>query len=249
MDETTTGVNTGVMAGELEQKLASIFELPDYVGHDGAVDVGEGMARSSSFLEHPVFHSHHSETSLMRYLKSLADKDYALDRGMIPLGSCTMKLNAATEMEAVSWPEFSGLHPFAPVEDTQGYLVMISHLEQWLSELTGYDSVSLQPNAGSQGEYAGLLAIRGYHRSRGDDHRNVCLIPASAHGTNAASAVLAGMKVVVVACNDRGDVDIDDVSAKIAEHRDELAALMVTYPLDPTGVYEAGDQGHHGCCP
>ena len=239
MDETTTGVNTGVMAGELEQKLASIFELPDYVGHDGAVDVGEGMARSSSFLEHPVFHSHHSETSLMRYLKSLADKDYALDRGMIPLGSCTMKLNAATEMEAVSWPEFSGLHPFAPVEDTQGYLVMISHLEQWLSELTGYDSVSLQPNAGSQGEYAGLLAIRGYHRSRGDDHRNVCLIPASAHGTNAASAVLAGMKVVVVACNDRGDVDIDDVSAKIAEHRGVLAALMVTYP-STHGVYEAG---------
>jgi glycine dehydrogenase len=167
---------------------------------------------------------------MMRYLKSLSDKDYALDRGMIPLGSCTMKLNSATEMEAVTWKEFGGLHPFAPLEDTQGYMIMMSHLEQWLAELTGYDSISLQPNAGSQGEYAGLLAIRGYHLSRADAHRTVCLIPSSAHGTNAASAVLAGMQVVVVACNDRGDVDIDDVKEKIAEHRDNLAALMVTYP-------------------
>jgi len=173
----------------------------------------------------------------MRYLKSLADKDYALDRGMIPLGSCTMKLNAATEMEAVTWPEFGGLHPFAPAEDTAGYMVMMSHLETWLAELTGYDSVSLQPNAGSQGEFAGLLAIRGYHRSRGDDHRTICLIPSSAHGTNAASAVLAGMEVVVVACNEQGDVDIDDISAKIDEHGDNLAALMVTYP-STHGVYE-----------
>jgi glycine dehydrogenase len=239
LDETAAGVNTGVLAGELEQKLAAIFELPTYRGEVGTIGLGEGMTRTSSYLDHPVFHSHHSETSMMRYLKSLSDKDYALDRGMIPLGSCTMKLNAATEMEAVSWPEFSGLHPFAPAEDTQGYLVMMSHLEEWLSELTGYDSVSLQPNAGSQGEYAGLLAIRGYHRSRGDDHRNVCLIPSSAHGTNAASAVLAGMKVVVLACNERGDVDIDDVQQKIAEHRDSLAALMVTYP-STHGVYEAG---------
>ena len=176
---------------------------------------------------------------MMRYLKSLADRDYALDRGMIPLGSCTMKLNAATEMEAVTWPEFAGLHPFAPAEDTGGYMVMMSHLETWLAELTGYDSVSLQPNAGSQGEFAGLLAIRGYHRSRGDDHRTVCLIPSSAHGTNAASAVLAGMEVVVVACNDKGDVDIDDITAKIAEYGDRLAALMVTYP-STHGVYEQG---------
>jgi glycine dehydrogenase len=176
---------------------------------------------------------------MMRYIKRLSDKDYALDRGMIPLGSCTMKLNAATEMEAVSWPEFNSLHPFAPTEDTQGYLIMMSHLETWLSELTGYDSISLQPNAGSQGEYAGLLAIRGYHLSRGDAHRTICLIPSSAHGTNAASAVLAGMQVVVVACKDNGDVDIDDVMAKIAEHGDTLAALMVTYP-STHGVYEHG---------
>ena len=239
MDETTTGEHTGVLAGELEQKLAQVFELPNYRGEDGDITLGAELARTSGFLEHPVFHSHHSETAMMRYLKSLSDKDYALDRGMIPLGSCTMKLNAATEMEAVSWPEFSGLHPFAPVDDTEGYLVMMSHLEEWLSELTGYDSVSLQPNAGSQGEYAGLLAIRGYHRSRGDHHRDVCLIPSSAHGTNAASAVLAGMKVVVLACNERGDVDIDDVHQKIAEHGDSLAALMVTYP-STHGVYEAG---------
>ncbi len=239
LDETAIGVHTGLLAGSLEQKLALIFELPQYLGDEGEIVLGADLERTSSYLDHPVFHSHHSETSLMRYLKTLADKDYALDRGMIPLGSCTMKLNAATEMEAVSWPEFSSLHPFAPVEDVQGYLVMMSHLEQWLAELTGYDSVSLQPNAGSQGEYAGLLAIRGYHRSRGDHHRDVCLIPSSAHGTNAASAVLAGMKVVVLACNDRGDVDLEDVHAKIAEHRDSLAALMVTYP-STHGVYEAG---------
>jgi len=239
LDETTVGDNTGVWAGSLEQSLATVFELPDYEGAEGTPALPEALTRTSGYLEHPVFHSHHSETSMMRYLKSLADKDYALDRGMIPLGSCTMKLNSATEMEAVTWPEFSALHPFAPVEDIQGYLVMISHLEQWLGELTGYDSVSLQPNAGSQGEYAGLLAIRGYHRSRGDHHRTVCLIPSSAHGTNAASAVLAGMSVVVLACNERGDVDLADVQAKIALHRDSLAALMVTYP-STHGVYEAG---------
>jgi glycine dehydrogenase len=211
LDETTVGENTGLLKGSLEQALAEIFELSDYLGASSAPALPGALARTSSFLDHPVFHTHRSETSMMRYLKSLADKDYALDRGMIPLGSCTMKLNSATEMEAVTWKEFGGLHPFAPLEDTQGYMIMMSHLEQWLSELTGYDSVSLQPNAGSQGEYAGLLAIRGYHLSRGDSHRTVCLIPSSAHGTNAASAVLAGMQVVVVACNERGDVDIDDV--------------------------------------
>jgi len=195
------------------------------------------LRRTSAFLTHPVFTTHHSETGMMRYLKYLADKDYALDRGMIPLGSCTMKLNAATEMAAVTWPEFANIHPFAPAADVEGYLVLISHLETWLAEVTGYDTVSLQPNAGSQGELAGLLAIRGYHRARGDQNRTTCLIPSSAHGTNAASAVLAGMKVVVVATNELGNVDLDDLHAKIAEHADDLAALMVTYP-STHGVYE-----------
>ena len=195
------------------------------------------LHRESAYLTHPVFNTHRSETSMMRYLKYLADKDYALDRGMIPLGSCTMKLTAATEMEAVSWPEFAGIHPFAPASDVAGYLQLIEQLQVWLAEVTGYDSVSLQPNAGSQGELAGLLAIRGYHRANGDAHRVVCLIPSSAHGTNAASAVLAGMQVVVVACDELGNVDIDDLRTKIARHRSELAALMITYP-STHGVYE-----------
>ncbi|MBG6054786.1 glycine dehydrogenase [Salinibacterium sp. CAN_S4] len=202
-----------------------------------ASPVPEALQRTSDYLAHPVFNTHRSETSMMRYLKYLADKDYALDRGMIPLGSCTMKLNSATEMESVTWPEFAGIHPFAPVEDVAGYLVMISHLETWLAEVTGYDTVSLQPNAGSQGELSGLLAIRGYHRSRGDDQRTVCLIPSSAHGTNAASAVLAGMSVVVVATDSLGNVDLDDLKLKIALHADSLAALMITYP-STHGVYE-----------
>ena len=195
------------------------------------------LARTSQYLTHPVFSAHHSETAMMRYLKLLADKDYALDRGMIPLGSCTMKLNAATEMEAITWPEFAGLHPFAPAEDTGGYLELTGQLETWLAELTGYDTVSLQPNAGSQGELAGLLAIRGWHLSRGDEQRTVCLIPASAHGTNAASAVLAGMRVVVVATDALGNVDLDDLRAKIEAHAAELSALMITYP-STHGVYE-----------
>jgi glycine dehydrogenase len=195
------------------------------------------LARTSDYLSHDVFNTHRSETSMMRYLKYLADKDYALDRGMIPLGSCTMKLNAATEMSAVTWPEFANIHPFAPEADVEGYLGLIEELEGWLAEVTGYDEVSLQPNAGSQGELAGLLAIRGYHRANGDTGRVVCLIPSSAHGTNAASAVLAGMKVVVVACDDLGNVDLADLRAKVAEHADELAALMVTYP-STHGVYE-----------
>ncbi|HYP73754.1 MAG TPA: aminomethyl-transferring glycine dehydrogenase, partial [Microbacterium sp.] len=197
----------------------------------------DGLRREDEFLTHPVFHVHHSETAMMRYLKQLADRDYALDRGMIPLGSCTMKLNAATEMAAVSWPEFSRVHPFAPAEDVAGYLVLIEQLESWLAEITGYDAVSLQPNAGSQGELAGLLAIRGYHHSRGDLARDVCLIPSSAHGTNAASAVLAGMRVVVVACDEAGNVDLDDLRAKIETHASSLAALMITYP-STHGVYE-----------
>jgi len=195
------------------------------------------LRRESDFLTHPVFNTHRSETSMMRYLKYLSNKDYALDRGMIPLGSCTMKLTAATEMEAVSWPEFASLHPFAPAADVAGYLDLIGQLETWLAEVTGYDSVSLQPNAGSQGELAGLLAIRAYHRSRGDAQRTVCLIPSSAHGTNAASAVLAGFSVVVVNTDELGNVDIDDLRTKIALNAAELGALMITYP-STHGVYE-----------
>lgn len=196
------------------------------------------LARTSDFLTHPVFASYHSETSMMRYLRTLQDRDYALDRGMIPLGSCTMKLNAATEMQAVTWPEFANLHPFAPTEDVRGFLTLIDQLETWLADVTGYDTVSLQPNAGSQGELAGLLAIRGYHLSRGDVQRTVCLIPQSAHGTNAASAVLAGLRVVVVATDAEGNVDLADLHAKIDAHAHELAALMITYP-STHGVYES----------
>jgi glycine dehydrogenase len=199
--------------------------------------IPEELRRTSGYLEHPVFNTHQSETQMMRYLKTLADRDYALDRGMIPLGSCTMKLNAATEMQAVTWPEFAELHPFAPEADVVGSLSLIDQLEAWLAEVTGYDTVSLQPNAGSQGELAGLLAIRGYHRANGDTERDVCLIPSSAHGTNAASAMLAGLRVVVVATDELGNVDLDDLRAKIAEHADRLAALMITYP-STHGVYE-----------
>ncbi|HEY8319866.1 MAG TPA: aminomethyl-transferring glycine dehydrogenase [Amnibacterium sp.] len=222
--------------------LGGVLAHPLHAG-DAAVDVHlphrlpAGLGRTSAFLTHPVFTTFHSETAMMRYLKYLADLDYALDRGMIPLGSCTMKLNAATEMAAVTWPEFADLHPFAPAEDVAGSLELIGQLEGWLAELTGYDAVSLQPNAGSQGELAGLNAIRGYHRANGDEQRIVCLIPSSAHGTNAASAVLAGLKVVVVACDELGNVDLADLRAKIAEHADALAALMITYP-STHGVYE-----------
>ncbi|RBM04930.1 aminomethyl-transferring glycine dehydrogenase [Streptomyces sp. PT12] len=197
----------------------------------------EGLLRADEFLSHPVFHRHRSETAMLRYLRRLADKDYALDRGMIPLGSCTMKLNAAVEMEPVTWPEFAALHPFVPADQAEGYLALIRELEERLAEITGYDSVSLQPNAGSQGELAGLLAVRAYHRAAGQPRRTVCLIPSSAHGTNAASAVMAGMRVVVVATGENGDVDADDLRAKIEKHRDELAVLMVTYP-STHGVFE-----------
>jgi len=195
------------------------------------------LLRKSEYLTHPVFHTHRSETALLRYLRALADKDLALDRTMIPLGSCTMKLNATAELEPVSWPQFAELHPFAPQEDAAGLLDVVRDLEHWLAALTGYDAVSMQPNAGSQGEFAGLLAIRAYHRERGDEGRNICLIPASAHGTNAASAVMAGMRVVVVATAAGGDVDLDDLRAKVAQHRDDLAAIMITYP-STHGVYE-----------
>jgi len=193
--------------------------------------------RTSKYLTHPVFNTNHSETGMMRYLRNLADRDLALDRTMIPLGSCTMKLNSATEMEAVTWPEFASLHPFAPSDQTQGSRQLIKELSDWLVAITGYDAVSLQPNAGSQGEFAGLLAIRNYHDSRGDSGRNICLIPSSAHGTNAASAVMAGMKVVVVECDEYGNVSIADIKAKIAQYEGALAALMITYP-STHGVFE-----------
>ncbi|CAG6398134.1 aminomethyl-transferring glycine dehydrogenase [Streptomyces cocklensis] len=195
------------------------------------------LVRTEPYLTHPVFHLHRSETGMLRYLRRLADRDYALDRGMIPLGSCTMKLNATTEMEPVTWPEFGALHPFAPAEQAEGYLTLIRGLEDQLAEVTGYDKVSLQPNAGSQGELAGLLAVRAYHRANGDTDRTVCLIPSSAHGTNAASAVMAGMKVVVVKTGQDGDVDVADLNARIEQHREQLAVLMVTYP-STHGVFE-----------
>ena len=196
------------------------------------------LRRDVDYLTHPVFHTHRSETSLLRYLRRLADRDLALDRTMIPLGSCTMKLNATAEMEAITWPAFAELHPFAPLDQAEGLVRIVRDLEAWLAEVTGYDAVSLQPNAGSQGEFAGLLAIRGYHRSRGEEQRDVCLIPSSAHGTNAASAVMAGMRVSVVACDDGGNIDLADLRAKIDAAGDRLAALMVTYP-STHGVYEA----------
>jgi len=197
----------------------------------------EIATRTSEFLTHPAFTQYHTETAMMRYLRTLADKDIALDRSMIPLGSCTMKLNAAAEMESITWPEFARQHPFAPATDSPGLRRLIADLETWLVAITGYDAVSLQPNAGSQGEYAGLLAIHDYHASRGEPHRNICLIPSSAHGTNAASAALAGMRVVVVGCLDNGDLDLEDLRAKVSEHAERLSTLMITYP-STHGVYE-----------
>ncbi|NGO75461.1 aminomethyl-transferring glycine dehydrogenase [Streptomyces sp. YC504] len=231
-DETTT-----------RTQLAAVWAAFGVEGDIVALDevAGEalpsGLLRSDEYLTHPVFHEHRSETAMLRYLRKLSDKDYALDRGMIPLGSCTMKLNATTEMEPVTWPEFGQLHPFVPAEQAQGYLTLIRELEEQLAEVTGYDKVSLQPNAGSQGELAGLLAVRGYHRANGDDQRTICLIPSSAHGTNAASAVMAGMKVVVVKTADDGEIDVEDLRAKIELHKDQLAVLMITYP-STHGVFE-----------
>jgi glycine dehydrogenase len=240
LDEKTVGISIDeTIDGEMLNKIAAAFGAGkvDYVFNAAAASKLGTLNRKDEYLTHKVFNSHHSETAMLRYLKRLADYDYALDRGMIPLGSCTMKLNSTTEMEAVTWPEFGNMHPFAPKEDVAGYLNLIEELTGWLCDVTGYDAVSLQPNAGSQGELAGLMAIRGYHLSRGDSQREVCLIPSSAHGTNAASAILAGMKVVVVACDELGNVDLDDIKQKIAEAGDKLSALMVTYP-STHGVYE-----------
>ncbi|MBA1198784.1 Glycine dehydrogenase (decarboxylating) [Pseudomonas fluorescens] len=235
LDETSTQADVEA----LWQLFAGEQSLPDFAALAAADEsrLPAALRRQSAILEHPVFNRYHSETELMRYLRKLADKDLALDRSMIPLGSCTMKLNAASEMIPVTWAEFGNLHPFAPAEQSQGYLQMTNELEAMLCAATGYDAVSLQPNAGSQGEYAGLLAIRAYHRSRGDAHRNICLIPSSAHGTNPATAHMAGMRVVVTACDARGNVDIADLRAKAVEHREQLAAIMITYP-STHGVFE-----------
>ena len=210
---------------------------PDDIDGRANESLPTALRRTSDFLTHPVFNEHRSETAMLRYLRRLSDQDLALDRTMIPLGSCTMKLNATAEMEPITWPAFADIHPFAPVEQARGYVELIGQLESWLAEITGYDAVSLQPNAGSQGELAGLLAIRAYHRSNGHAERNICLIPSSAHGTNAASAVMAGLRVVVVRCDDEGNVDMDDLREQVQVHADDLAAVMVTYP-STHGVFE-----------
>ncbi|HWR80454.1 MAG TPA: aminomethyl-transferring glycine dehydrogenase, partial [Pseudomonas sp.] len=229
--------------------VASVFDL--FLGEDHGLDVAAldagsvasgipaGLERSSPYLSHPVFNTHHSETEMLRYLKQLENKDLALNAAMIPLGSCTMKLNATSEMIPITWPEFANLHPFAPREQAEGYRLMIEELEAWLCAITGFDAICMQPNSGAQGEYAGLLAIRKYHESRGDAHRNICLIPSSAHGTNPASAQMASMRVVIVECDDQGNVDLDDLKKKAAEAGEQLSCLMATYP-STHGVYEEG---------
>ncbi|UOD81128.1 aminomethyl-transferring glycine dehydrogenase [Paenarthrobacter ureafaciens] len=238
IDEDTVGVSVDeTTTPEVLSAVAVAFGAGP-VGDAAGFELASDVLRTSDFLQHPVFSTHRSETQLLRYIRKLSDRDLALDRTMIPLGSCTMKLNATAEMEAISWPEFASIHPFAPDSQTEGWRELISGLEADLTEITGYDQVSIQPNAGSQGELAGLLAIRGYHHSRGDQQRNVCLIPASAHGTNAASAVLAGMKVVVVATASDGTIDHEDLKAKIEANREVLSAIMITYP-STHGVYDA----------
>ncbi|MCB1633474.1 MAG: aminomethyl-transferring glycine dehydrogenase, partial [Xanthomonadales bacterium] len=232
LDETSTP--------ELVESLWRIFggEL-DYASVEAAAPalLPDGLRRHGACLQHPIFDCHHSETELLRYMRKLADRDLALDRAMIPLGSCTMKLNATAEMIPITWPEFAQLHPYAPVDQARGYQLLCDELSCWLVEITGYDAISLQPNSGAQGEYAGLLAIRAWHHSRGDQQRTICLIPSSAHGTNPASAQMVGMQVVVVACDAEGNVDVADLQAKASQHADQLAALMITYP-STHGVFE-----------
>ena len=237
LDETTTREDVDV----LFRLFAGVVPQITVAGLDAEVAdaLPPALARTSPFLAHPVFHRYRSETEMLRYLRRLADRDLALDRAMIPLGSCTMKLNATAEMIPVTWPEFGALHPFAPADQAQGYRELVAELEAMLCTVTGYDAVSLQPNAGSQGEYAGLLAIRAFHASRGEAQRDVCLIPSSAHGTNPASAQMVGMQVVVVACDEDGNVDLGDLEAKAKAHASRLAAIMVTYP-STHGVFEAG---------
>jgi glycine cleavage system P protein (glycine dehydrogenase) len=233
LDETTTRADVLALADLFSADIGDIDEL-DAATHDA---MPTALLRKTPFLQHPVFNTHHSEHELLRYMRSLADKDLAMDRTMIPLGSCTMKLNATAEMIPVTWPEFGAMHPLAPADQTQGYKQLIEELEAMLVECTGYDAVSLQPNSGAQGEYAGLLAIRAYHRSRGDDQRDICLIPESAHGTNPASAQMCGMTVVVTKCDSNGNVDVEDIRVKAEKYADRLAALMITYP-STHGVFE-----------
>ena len=244
VDADRVGVSTNELTSrEHVQSVWAAFDLSDVDVE--ALDTAtpdalpEPLLRRTPYLTHPVFSTHHSETAMLRYLRRLSDRDYALDRGMIPLGSCTMKLNATTEMEPLAWPELADLHPFVPADDARGAIGLVTELEQWLADVTGYAAVSVQPNAGSQGELAGLMAIRAYHLDNGQGERDVCLIPSSAHGTNAASAVMAGLRVVVVGATEDGSVDLDDLAAKCAEHADDLAAAMVTYP-STHGVYEDG---------
>jgi glycine dehydrogenase len=246
LDETITPANVEAVwrafsIGTSGKPAVLPFSFADIESEDLESDpprnIPKPLQRTSNFLTHPVFHQHRSETEMLRYMRRLADRDLALDRAMIPLGSCTMKLNATTEMVPISWPEFAAVHPFAPCDQTSGYAQMIGDLEARLCAITGYDAFSLQPNSGAQGEYAGLLAIRGYHRSRGEAHRDVCLIPSSAHGTNPASAQMAGMEVVVVRCDEQGNVDVDDLRAKAEKYANSLAAVMITYP-STHGVFE-----------
>jgi glycine dehydrogenase len=238
IDDSTVGVSIDeTTTPETLQNLANVFAI-NLKDSSKMQPFDQTLVRHTSFLGHPVFNINHSETAMLRYIRMLSDRDLALDRTMIPLGSCTMKLNATTEMQSVTWPEFSALHPYAPIEQSVGSRQLIQELSDWLIAITGYDAVSLQPNAGSQGEFAGLLAIRNYHDSRGEQNRTICLIPSSAHGTNAASAVMAGMQVVVISCDDHGNVSVQDVKEKIGEHGSNLAALMVTYP-STHGVFES----------
>jgi glycine dehydrogenase len=243
LDETTTREDIALLWTVFAHPVGGPAHGPDFDTVEAAVgrSFPESLSRTSAYLSHPVFNRYHSETEMLRYLRSLADKDLALDRTMIPLGSCTMKLNATSEMIPVTWPEFSNIHPFAPDSQTVGYREMIAQLEEMLCALTGYAAVSLQPNAGSQGEYAGLLVIQAYHQSRGEGHRNICLIPSSAHGTNPASANMVGMQVVVTACDASGNVDLADLKAKAELHSKNLACVMVTYP-STHGVFEEGIQ-------
>ena len=235
LDETNTAEDVRALIAVFSGEDAPTVETLESQATASAVP--EELQRQINYLQHPLFNEYHSETEMLRYMRRLEGKDIALNRAMIPLGSCTMKLNATTEMLAVTWPEFGRMHPFAPADQTEGYRELLTELETMLLECTGYDAISMQPNAGSQGEYAGLLAIKRYHESRGDHQRNVCLIPSSAHGTNPASAALAGMKVVIVECDSRGNVDMDDLKAKAERHTDDLAAIMVTYP-STHGVFE-----------
>jgi glycine dehydrogenase len=236
LDETTTREDVALIWSFFAKDGQTLPKVEDFEA-DASTVIPAGLRRTSAFLTHPVFNTHHSETGMLRYIRMLSDKDLALDRSMIPLGSCTMKLNATSEMIPITWPEFADIHPFCPADQRQGYAELDEQLRAWLCAATGYAGISLQPNAGSQGEYAGLLVIKAYHASKGQGHRNICLIPSSAHGTNPASAMMVGMTVVVTKCDDMGNVDMADLKAKCEQHSANLAAVMITYP-STHGVFE-----------